>query len=132
MIDGKNYVDNAETVITSLISDAKKDARDPRHYQILTTSQIRKQLAMTAELFARAQAEQHDVLSDELQSQIEYLRVQFVYQAGREKLVEKFIKKAEIMEILKDIKGRKQEFLTFCRYMEALVAYRKFYGNEDK
>jgi len=132
MIDGKNYVDKAETVITSLISDAKKNARDPRYYQILTTSQIRKQLAMTAELFARAQAEQHDVLSDEIQSQIEYLRVQFVYQAGRDKCVKQFVEKAEIMKILNDIKGCRQNFLTFCRYMEALVAYRKFYGNEDK
>ena len=135
IIDSKNYVDKAEKVIIGLITDAKKAKRNPRNeydYDILTTSQLRKQLSMTAEMYAQADKESSDTLSEELLDRIEYLRVQFAYQAGREKDVKKFIVEARILEILKTINGSRRDFLTFCRYMEALVAYRKFYGKEDK
>ncbi|MCL2020035.1 MAG: type III-A CRISPR-associated protein Csm2 [Oscillospiraceae bacterium] len=127
MINSKNYVDKAEAVINEL---RKPDERGKT--QILTTSQIRKQLAMTAELSTLAEKETNDTLNDELQSRIEYLRVQFVYQAGREPQVKSFVEKAKILEILKDINGNREKFLVFCKYMEALVAYRKFYVKEDK
>lgn len=131
VIDGKNYVNKAEEVIKGLLKDAEREAKG-YYSKILTTSQIRKQLAMTAELSSRAERETSDTLGAEIQNDIEYLRVQFVYQAGRDMDVKKFIEKAEVLKILKSINGAKRDFLTFCRYMEALVAYRKFYGGEDK
>jgi CRISPR-associated protein Csm2 len=133
VINGKDYVDKAETAIKELIAELKAaNKANNRKDSILTTSQIRKQLAMTAELFTQAEAETGEILSDDLQNKIEYLRVQFIYQAGREASVKKFIEKAGIMDILKNIKGKREDFLTFCRYMEALVAYRKYLGETDK
>ena len=135
IINSSNYVDKAETVITELIEEAKRATRNPRHendYRILTTSQLRKQLSMTAELFALAENEMTDTMSRDLQDRIEYLRVQFVYQAGRNEEVKKFIEKAGILQILKTIKGNRDDFLIYCRYMEALVAFRKYHGKEDK
>ena len=134
VINSKNYVDKAEAVITQLISEAKQLKRNPRHsddYDILTTSQIRKQLSMTAELFYRVESEPSDELNVEIVGKIEYLRVQFTYQAGREPVVKKFVEKAGILKILKSINGNKENFLTFCRYMEALVAFRKYHGKKD-
>ena len=136
VINSKDYVDKAEAVITQLISEAKefqakKNPRRPNDYQILTTSQIRKQLSMTAELFSQAEGDPSDKLSTEITEKIEYLRVQFTYQAGREPLVKKFVEKAGILKILKSINGNKEDFLTFCRYMEALVAFRKYHGEKD-
>ena len=34
--------------------------------------------------------------------------------------------------MLKKIKNDKSEFLLFCRYIEALVAYHRFQGGKDK
>jgi CRISPR-associated protein Csm2 len=127
VINSKDYVDKAEAVITGLIEEAKHD-----RVKILTTSQLRKQLAMTAELFSQAENELSEALSQDIQDKIEYLRVQFVYQAGREPTVKKFLEKAGILQILKSIKGNRESFLTFCRYMEALVAYKKYYDKDDK
>ena len=39
------------------------------------------------------------------------------------------VKKAEILDILKEI-NNKESLQRFCRYMEALVAYFKFYGGK--
>ncbi|MCL2045531.1 MAG: type III-A CRISPR-associated protein Csm2 [Oscillospiraceae bacterium] len=135
LIDSKNYVDKAEAVIKELIAEAKRSKRNPRNeedYNILSTTQLRKQLAMTAEMFALAENDNTDQLSHELEDRIEYLRVQFVYQAGRDEYVKEFIEKAGILQILKTINGNKEDFITYCRYMEALVAFRKYHGNEDK
>ena len=68
-----------------------------------------------------------------------YLRVQFVYQSGRNSVkvnrqtffpVKDLVEKGQILEALKEIKDR-ETLQRFCRYMEALVAYFKFYGGKD-
>ena len=38
---------------------------------------------------------------------------------------------AKILDILKEIQGDKDNFLLFAHYMEALVAFHKFYGGRD-
>ena len=135
LINGSNYVDKAEAAIVGLIEDAKqaqiRQRREPNRYRILTTTQLRKQLSMTSELFAQAERELSSTLSQEVQDSIEYLRVQFVYQAGREDLVKRFVEKTGVLDILKDIKGSRESFLTYCRYMEALVAFHRYYGGKD-
>ena len=49
---------------------------------------------------------------------------------GRETAVKDLVEKAQILEALKEIKDR-ETLQRFCRYMEALVAYFKFYGGKD-
>ena len=116
-----NYVDKAEKVIKSL----NRNKRDPKLF-ILTTSKIRNLLNLTSTLFDESKVREYKDLADK----IAYLRVQFVYQSGRETSVKDLVKKAEILDILKEI-NNKESLQRFCRYMEALVAYFKFYGGND-
>ena len=116
-----NYVDKAEKVIKSL----NRNKRDPKLF-ILTTSKIRNPLNLTSTLFDESKVREYKDLADK----IAYLRVQFVYQSGRETSVKDLVKKAEILDILKEI-NNKESLQRFCRYMEALVAYFKFYGGKD-
>ena len=46
-------------------------------------------------------------------------------------LDDKCIKLHTHTEELKKVKDSKSQFLLFCRYMEALVAYRKFSGRDE-
>ena len=131
IINRTNYVDVAEEVILGLIRDAEKNKGNQWTYKILSTSQIRKQLSMTAELFSQVETDKSTVLSEEILDKIQYLRMQFIYQAGRDKEVKAFVQKAKIQDILKSINNQKENFLVFCRYMEALVAFRKYHGNKD-
>ena len=116
-----NYVDKAEKVIKSL----NRNKRDPKLF-ILTTSKIRNLLNLTSTLFDESKVGEYKDLADK----IAYLRVQFVYQSGRETSVKDLVKKAEILDILKEI-NNKESLQRFCRYMEALVAYFRFYGGKD-
>jgi len=70
-------------------------------------------------------------LDEELQMEIEFLRVNMSYQAGRDNLVREFIEKADLLNMVKDINGDIKAFENFCRYIEALVAFHKFYGGQE-
>lgn len=54
-----------------------------------------------------------------------------MYECGREPKVKEFVQKAEIIELLKEIGNSKKNYLLFSRYMEALVAFHKYYGGQD-
>ena len=119
-INKENYVDQAEQVIKNLKTNHKGNI-------MLTTSKIRNILAMVSEIYNEVIHESGEVLSSESQ----YLRLRIVYEAGRETSVKDFVEKAKILEELKKVKDSKSQFLLFCRYMEALVAYRKFSGRDE-
>lgn len=66
-------------------------------------------------------------------NRIEYLRVRFTYEAGKdsEGKVRDFVTEAGLLDILREIKGSRENFMLFNRYMEALVAFHRFYGGKD-
>ena len=130
-INETNYVDKAEKAILSLRDKAKKQQRGRGELKIVTTSKIRNLLAMTADIYNQVMICQNDKLSDDLKGRIEYLRVRFMYECGREPLVKNFVKEADILPILKEINGSKKNYILFSRYMEALIAFHKYYDGKD-
>lgn len=124
-INALNYVDVAESVILAL-----KNENNGR--LALTTSKIRGLLSMTASIYTDVQRDRSKTLSEELQSRVQYLRMRVAYEAGRDPVVKKFVIKAELLEQLSNIRADKERLLLFCRYMEALVAYHRYHGGNDK
>ena len=135
-----SIVDRAEGVIRKL----KKD----KYGKIaLKTNQIRKFLTavnILANKVAIYKAEHPGIktLPEELIDEVQYLQVKLIYQVGREKKdtkpqfhpgpVEDFVNNAGLISAVKNIGNSIAEFEKFNRYMEALVAYHKFYGGKDK
>lgn len=130
-IDQDNYVDEAEKVIKTLKS--RKNPRNGKDIPMVTTSKIRNLLAMTSDIYNETLSVSEPKLPERLCSRIEYLRVRFIYEAGKDQdgKVKDFVETAKILDILKEIKGEKENFLLFAHYMEALVAFHKFYGGKD-
>ena len=126
-INEKNYVDKAEKAIQELVKEAKQDKKG-----IVTTSKIRNLLAMSADIYNQILEQSKEKLTDEVIGRIEYLRIRVMYECGREPQVKKFVEKAELIEILKEISGSKKNYILFSRYMEALVAFRKYYDDKDQ
>lgn len=128
-LDENNYVELAEEAIKRLKSQVNEKNRKP--LPVVTTSKIRNLLAMTAEIYNEVQNDPNEHLSEDIKGRINYLKVRVVYEAGREDSVKRFVKTAAILEHLDEIKGSRKQYILFSRYMEALVAYRKFLV-EDK
>ncbi len=126
-LDSINYVDEAERVIKSLkVTNGRGEPTLK-----MTTSKIRNLLSMVSEIFNDTSHLQEEVLPVEMQSRVQYLKLRMAYEAGRERDVKEFIEKANLMILIKNIGKSKEQLLLFCRYMEALVAYHKFYGGKD-
>ena len=123
-------VDKAENVIKNLVKGARKNFKGEP--DIVTTSKIRNLLAMNADIYNQVLTKSSEKLDDEICGRIEYLRVRFMYECGREPKVKEFVQQAEILEILKEIKQSKKNYLLFSRYMEALIAFHKYYGGKEQ
>mgnify|MGYP004693229149 FL=1 len=126
IINEGNYSDVAQNVIKTL-SQPNKYGR----INIISTSQLRNILTMSADIYNQVVPLEKD-LTDEINSRIEYLRVRCFYEAGRERLVKNFMEKSKIPDILREINGEKKNFILFNHYLEALVAFRKYYGGKDE
>lgn len=132
MLEENQIVDRAEEVMRTL-SQSKN---------MVTTSQIRKFLTAVntvkekISMYRMDNKEKNDLLPVSLQAQIKYLKVKLAYQIGRNKgkygnPVEAFEKEAGLMKWIDEIKGSAKEYDKFFNYIEALVAYHKFYGGRD-
>lgn len=128
-INDQNYVDEAEKVIRALMN--KKD-RNGKSVAIVTTSKLRNLLAMSADIYNEVMNQNDDQLSSDICSRIEYLRVRFLYEAGREDTVRDLVNESQIIEVLKGVNKSKKNYILFNRYMEALVAFRKYLGGKDE
>ncbi len=126
-IDKLTYVDQAENVIKSL---QVKD-RNGRYVMRLTTSKIRNILSLVTEIYNQVIHEKRGELSDEICEEIQYLRLRIVYEAGRDRDVMNFMNRANLLQNIQNIGKNREQLLLFCRYMEALVAYHRFYGGKD-
>lgn len=110
-----NYVELADRVMKNLKG--------------LTTSKIRNLLAMTADIY-------NDVVQggewdDGMKGRINYLRIRFAYEAGRDEIVAGFVERANLIRYAKKAGESPEDYKLFSRYMEALVAYHRFYGGKD-
>lgn len=127
-VNEQNYVEEAEKTILEL---KKLKDRSGREIPMVTTSKLRNLLAMAADIYNSVLNCTEDRLPQDICSRIEYLRVRFLYEAGREQSVRNLVEKAEIMALLKEVKGSKKRYILFNRYMEALVAYHRYYGGKE-
>ena len=118
------YVNEAEAVIQEMKQTNFRESRDT-----LTMSQLRNLSSLTSNIYDEVQNNDVSQVSDKLA----YLRVQFVYQSGRNAAIKKLVELADILGILKTIQAKsdRSTIIRFCRYMEALVAYFKYYGGQD-
>ncbi|MBR1629843.1 MAG: type III-A CRISPR-associated protein Csm2 [Lachnospiraceae bacterium] len=129
-ISEMTYVDQAEEVIQRL--RAKKNPRTGRAIPMVTTSKIRNLLAMTSDIYNELLNEQGSEIPDTCRERIEYLRIRVIYEAGREDSVRSFVEEAKLSEILKEIGNNRKKYMLYSRYMEALVAFHKFYGGREQ
>ena len=129
-INEENYVDLAERAIKELAS--QKDMKG-RSIPIVTTSKIRNLLAMSADIYNDVVNCKDDKLSNDIIGRINYMKLRFYYEAGRDKdlSVKTLFEKADVFNIIDGIDGKRNNYILFNHYLEALVAFRKYYYDSD-
>lgn len=123
-----NCVNEAESVIKSLIYKG----REGKEKIDVTSSQLRNLLALVNNLRNQMMLEQDEKISEELQSEVQYVKMKFTYAAGKDNKVKIFLEKADMLSVLGDIGDSREKLESACRYMESLIAYHKFYGGRER
>lgn len=118
-----------EKVENTIIELKTKKNQRGKPIGLLTVSQIRNLLAMSADILNEVLEYPEENLSEELLDRVSYLTVRFYYEAGRDEKVKSFIETAKLLPFLKGIKTRKQ-YIQYYQYMEALVAFHKYHGGK--
>ena len=125
-----SYVDEAQRIIDELYN-GKDDKKDKKNNKI-TTSQIRGLLSGISDIYNDVVQLESNELTEDLKNRILYLKVQFVYESGRDQKVKEFINRTGMIRYIDNALKGKKEFIEMERYMEALVAYHRFYGGKDE
>ncbi|MFC2799440.1 MAG: type III-A CRISPR-associated protein Csm2 [Anaeroglobus sp.] len=139
-----DIVERAENVMKSLKDESdgsgSKQYGSNRPVKMITVSQIRKFLAAVNSLTNKI--ERYKLLNpkefkengipEDLAAEIQYLRVSLAYQSGRyPEEVKVFVDKADLLDKIVNIENDYKKYVEFARYVEALVAYHKYYGGKD-
>lgn len=139
-----DIVERAENVMKSLKDESdgsgSKQYGSNRLVKMITVSQIRKFLTAVNSLTDKVErykvkhlrkGEQVLELSMDLAAEVKYLKVKLAYQSGREASVKAFERKAGLLKEISSIGRDLNKYMNFARYVEALVAYHKYYGGKD-
>ena len=128
ILTNENYLKEAEKVIDNLCKD-KKTGR-LFHSPKITTTKLRKILSMVSEIYSDASRMRDEKLDTEMKSRLQYLKLHIVYEEGREPVVKEFVEESKLKAALDEVEDSKSQLIIFCHYVEALVAYRKYKGND--
>lgn len=145
-LDSEKYVDFAESVVLYLNGEnwssrfdccngvyklkEKSSISNLQNFE-LTTTKIRNLLSLLNSIYQMISDEQKESLSDDVKGKIQYFKMRCAYEAGRDDAVLDFVKKSNVMKYIDNIKNSKSEFVLFYHYVEALVAYHRFYGGKN-
>lgn len=126
-------VDLADKVMKKLSTATDKWGKP----SMVTTSQLRRFLTAVNTVTGKVEQYQNETselgkLSADLAAQAKFLKVKLAYQVGRQgKVVADFAKEADLMAAIDSIGSDAKKYEEFARYVEALVAFHKFYGGKD-
>ena len=127
----ETYINLAEKVINEL-SRRKKIVRGREQpIKLITTSKIRNLLAIMMDIKNDILESGTETLTPELAGRIQYLKVRMIYEAGRDESVKEFLRISQLIGCVDKSGTSRKNYLLITRYMEALVAFRKFRGDDE-
>lgn len=121
---GDDYVDEAEEIMDCLMNNG-------RFKEKMTTSKIRNILSMVNDIYNCEFNRQEENLRDESNALLQRMRVRLVYEAGRTLEVKEFVEETKLLDLIKNVGRNRNKFLSLARYMEALVAYHRYFGGKE-
>ena len=117
----EDYVDEAERIMRSLMSQPKK----------VTTSKIRNLLSLVTDIYNTENIRTEEKLLPESIVKLNLMRVRVAYECGRDDTVKSFVAQTNLLEYLKGISTDRADLIRFAHYMEALVAFHRYFGCKE-
>lgn len=128
----KDFVKEAETVMLDLFKNSD---------QVVSTNQIRNILSLINNITLKINLSENKI-TPEIKNDIRYLIVKIYYACGKDEneskkskpqnsKVKEFVDKSKIIDLILYIDDNVQKWTIFSKYVEALIAYHKYFGGKD-
>lgn len=122
----ENYVDLAEEIMhKELTSNGQKNQK------VITTSKLRNWFSIANDIYNVESRSSEIGLKPESCTKLLNLRVRIVYDAGKDSKIKDFVTSANLLSYIKGIGSSREQMIRFAQYMEALVAYHKYFGGRE-
>ena len=127
----ETYINLAEKVINELSRSKKIVRGNEKPIKLITTFKIRNLLAIMMDIKNDILESGTETLTPELAGRIQYLKVRMIYEAGRDESVNEFLRRSQLIDHVDKVGTSRKDYLLITRYMEALVAFRTFRGDDE-
>lgn len=97
----------------------------------ITTSKLRNLLSQFVDAYNAENLRSDETLKPENVNALTMARIRMLYEAGRDPKVKSFIEAADLLPYLKGIGNSRENMINYYHYLEALVAYHKYYGGKE-
>lgn len=114
----ENYVDFAEELM-------KAQSRK------ITTSKLRNILSLLMDVYNTEMLRTEETLCPDSQVKLQMARIRIAYECGRDRGTREFVEAAHLLPWLKDVGTSRTNALRYVHYLEAIVAYHRFFGGRE-
>lgn len=112
------YVDFAEKIMRE-------------QYRKITTSKLRNFLSLLMDVYNTETLRTAQALCPESATALQLARIRIAYECGRDRGTKEFVEAANLLPWLKAIGTSREKAIEYTHYMEALVAYHRFFGGRE-
>lgn len=122
------YTPKAMPLPSDYVIKAEEIMRECHRY--ITSSKLRNILSMVSDIY-NSERIGEDELSEASQNALRMLQIRIVYEYGRnDDKFKSFIRETHILDHLLSVGSSRRKFIDYAHYLEAIVAYHKFYGDK--
>lgn len=125
----KDYVDFAEKLMSRYREEWEKNRR--RGLAFISTSKLRNILSLLMDVYNIEALRIDTEITEESIVKLQMARVRLAYESGRDDGVKQFVEDANLLPWLKGVGTSREKLLHYVHYLEALVAYHRFFGGKD-
>lgn len=113
-----DYVDFAEELMA-------------QNFMWITTSKLRNLLSLLMDVYNTEMLRTEQTLSPESAVKLQMARIRIAYECGRDRNVDEFAKKAHLLPWLKNVGTSREQAIRYVHYLEAIVAYHRYFGGRE-
>lgn len=101
------------------------------HYRKITTSKLRNILSLLTDVYNTEMLSTAETIRPDSQVKLQMARIRIAYECGRDRNTKDFVDAAHLLPWLKAIGTSGMRAIHYFHYLEAIVAYHRFFGGRE-
>ena len=100
-------------------------------YSRITTSKLRNILSLLMDVYNEEMLRTEESVSEDSMVKLQMARIRIAYESGRDRNTKEFVDAAHLLPWLKAIGNSRAQAIRYVHYLEAIVAYHRFFGGRE-